>query len=562
MSHFKLRDYQQSVVNAALNHVKYRRGVHGFCVAPGGSGKSVMIAKLAEAIYDNNPKQQIIILARNEKLLTQNMAKLSPDHQMQSGIYCAGLGSKELDKPITIASVQSIAGAEHHFSGAVVLLDECHNATNETDDDTQFWAFIRSIPDAKVIGFTATPYRQKGGKLTWGDEIISVPLKPLFRAGYLVPPTNKAPVSPDLEQIPIKMGEFVKSKLEEVFTEPELLAASVEAILRYLPNRKCCVVFTQTRKHSEILLEALADNGLPRDGMKCVDGETDKKELSAILNNWADRNHPLKVVINCQLLKEGVDVPEIDMVVSLRSTISKTLWAQILYRGSRPAKDKKDFLVLDMGGNFMRLGGLGSPYMEQGTKEARRETGRICPSCETFVSGVAATECPDCGFVFPPPENRHVAHEHDPDNKSATYYDEETAIAWHNVNYVSYAMHQKRTDPSKKSLRVDFDCEYKRYSMYLSPFHDNDWVQGKFTQYFVDGGGPADILRVLGMMKRDEAWKAILIEAEKLTPPTRIKVDDSGKYPDIKRLDYAKEKCGSSDTAGSGELLEDDYIPF
>jgi len=96
-------------VDAAVNHFRYRSGVHGYVTAPGGSGKSHMIAGVAERIYDLGVGK-VVVLARSEKLLSQNKSKFAPSYHSLIGVYCAGLGEKDLTKPITIASAQSIAG--------------------------------------------------------------------------------------------------------------------------------------------------------------------------------------------------------------------------------------------------------------------------------------------------------------------------------------------------------------------------------------------------------------------------------------------------------------------
>ena len=77
---FELRDYQVSAIEAALNWIKYKPDESGFITAAGGAGKSVMIAKIAEAVCDMG--RRVVILARNEKLLRQNKAKISPSYDV------------------------------------------------------------------------------------------------------------------------------------------------------------------------------------------------------------------------------------------------------------------------------------------------------------------------------------------------------------------------------------------------------------------------------------------------------------------------------------------------
>lgn len=571
---YSLRPYQQSAVDAALNWIQYRRGIHGYILAPGGSGKSVMIAKLAERVHDTL-KLPVVILARNEKLLRQNMAKLSQEHQLRTGVYCAGLGGKDLHSPITIASIQSIYMHGDHFKGAVILADEAHNISNNPDDDTQYWQFMRAAEGFQLIGFTATPYRTLGGLIGWGEEIISIPLAPLFNDGFLVPPVNKCPMSPDLSGVAISMGEFVQEQLESVYVDRDVLYNTIEVLLQYRSsNRKCCVIFTQSRKHSALLMQAMLDNAVCQsDEVICVDGNTDKDDLSDVhLKNWADPQHPLKYVINCGLLKEGVDVPEIDCVVVLRSTISKTLWEQMLYRGTRPADGKRDFLVLDMGGNFERHGGLGVPY-PKGTGKSKKEQaaivyGKICPRCQTFAGGVNTLQCPDCGFEFPEQEQRKVDHNSRPNTSDgvSTYYDAAAnAPQWHEVSYVTYAPHKSKAKGTW-SLKVTYDIGYQTVNEWLSPFSESSWARNRFREYFIAGGN--DVGNVAPLLERhtpEEVLGMLVIEAEKLKKPSHIKVDFSKqpKYGEVKGMRYDKQEADrSGNTASPSALLEHDFIPF
>ncbi len=69
------------------------------------------------------------------------------------------------------------------------------------------------------------------------------------------------------------------------------------------------------------------------------------------------------------MLTTGFDLPRLDTIICLRPTLSSSLWVQILGRGTRLSQGKKDCLVLDFAGNFLRLGGCS--MMPQWTMEKR-----------------------------------------------------------------------------------------------------------------------------------------------------------------------------------------------
>ncbi len=332
----QLRDYQKAVIEAAFNFIKYTPEKHGYVKSPGGSGKSIMIAKLAERCFDDG--KIIIILTRSEKLLRQNKSKLGEKYQAQTGIYCGGLNEYEIEKDITIATIQSIVNAEYNYipKNLVVIIDEFHEVP--TNEDSQYRKFLERLGDPQIIGFTATDFRTNEGQIEWAEKIIDIPIKPLIESGYLVAPRNKIAFTPDLSNIEIKMGEYVESQLEELFADPELLKITVAKIQQYSADRNSCIIFCQSIMHAQVLAETMTLNGMES---KVVTGKTDKQILNSILDDFEARK--FKYLLNCNMLTTGYDLPCIDMVVVARATISKGLFEQMVYRIVRkynPLDDK------------------------------------------------------------------------------------------------------------------------------------------------------------------------------------------------------------------------------
>jgi DNA repair protein RadD len=418
---YALRDYQESVVAAVIAFAKYRSG-NGYATAAGGSGKSVMIAAVADLLKEAGFR--VVILARNEKLLTQNRAKLkSPS---ETGIYCAGLGERDASKPITIASIQSICEASPNVIGRFdfALVDECDEIHPDAESDTQYWQFFRTCGMPRILGFTATPFRTQSGLIKWGDEIINIPIAPLIQRGYILPPVNKVGVQLDLSAIPINIGDYAQDKLNTLYTDPNLLHISVEKIIQYSTARNCNLVFTQSLAHADVLAFALESSG---ELCVIVSGDTDKDEL----NDYILPSHEagdFKHLLTCDLLAVGYDMPWIDMVTILKATKSKRKFEQMVYRGTRTYENKqreifkRDFLLLDMGNNLQEHGALGSPYKEKPSKQERASPkGKICPECETWVQPIIM-QCSDCGFEFPENESRKIDHKRDADTYNATFY--------------------------------------------------------------------------------------------------------------------------------------------
>lgn len=545
---YELRPYQDYALSAIKNWLKYKPGVNGYVKAPGGAGKSVLIAKTAEFCFDAG--KRVIILARNEKLLTQNRDKFSAPYQEHIGIYCAGIGEKILTKPITIASIQSINAQQ--TTADILLIDEIQNLHLDDESDTQYWKFIKAIGEPQIIGFTATDWRTGSGKLTFGEKICDIPIQALIDGGWLIPPTNKVIGNINLNDVQIVRGEYSGQRLEDIYLEPELLAKSIEALQKYAADKHSVVIFTQSRNHGKILQQAMDDNGMV--DSVYVDGETDKEDLHKTLDAFELRE--FKYLINVALLIEGWDCPSIDCIAIFTSTTSRGKFEQIIYRGTRPALqwNKTSFTVMDLGGNFQRHGALGSPYREKSKREAIREIGRICPICEEWYAGANISECKGCGYQFPPAESSLVSHNHEADTNSKTIYTGE--IETYDVTGVSYKKHKSKKTGSI-SLRVDYHCpranKYGSISAYYQPHHEKDFIRGKAYKFFKDHGW--DAFGDIGKYPMED----LLFHAVTLKQPKQIVVDYAKPFPEIIKYIYEKKE---TPLLSMEEILPNEEIPF
>lgn len=530
---FNLRSYQSPAIDSLYNFVRFDSG-HGYCKAPGGSGKSVLIAKLAERLFDAG--YRVVILARSEKLITQNFDKMASQYLEHIGVYCAGLGHSIHYRPITIGTIQSLANVTLPTSDKplIALVDECDEIHPDPESNTQYWNFFRANGNPRIVGFTATDFRTASGRIQWGKKVFDIPLKPLVDSGYLVPPVTKIGATPDLSGVSIYMGEYNTEQLSTVYDDPELLRISVEKILEYGKNRNRGLIFTQSVRHADAVAAALE---WAKESVCVVTGDTDKATLNGVIFPMFEAGE-YKYLLNCQLLTVGVDLPFVDFIVLLMATKSKRKFEQILYRGTRPYPQKKDFLALDMGNNFMEHGALGSPYREKAKREKEQPKGKVCPQCETWIEQVAARECLDCGFVFTIAEPPKVKHEYEPYGQDATIYGGDI------IRYAVEEMyfHQRKSKNKDDMIVVEYQCEgapYGKISEYLLPHHAKNLPRAKVLQFFkrhdaelnCPTTGELDFFTI-----DDLLWHC----KNRVKKPSHITVDHSKEFPEIISKDFTQ----------------------
>jgi len=368
---FTLRDYQKQAVEKLIWSQKFPEP--DLCVLPTGAGKSLVIADLVHRL-----NKETLILQPSREILQQNLAKmLTYTSRDEVGVYSASMNEKTI-KPITFATIGSIYKKPHEFLHfKQIIIDECHGV-NAKNLDGMFTTFLRSIGSPKVVGFTATPYRQAqmyerletGELLThtttkiitrtnprfWHRIMYNINNAELVRAGYLVPikyfdrsiiehgqiPINKSKSDFDLTAYERTIFSMKDKLLESVFLAQELSSG--------------VLVFCSSVEQAKELCELTPDS-------QVVTAQTPAKLRSRIVEDF--KSGKTRTVFNVGVFTIGFDHPALDCIVLLRPTRSIALYYQMLGRGVRISPGKKLCRVIDMTGTVKQLGRIETIKMEK-----------------------------------------------------------------------------------------------------------------------------------------------------------------------------------------------------
>lgn len=472
-----LRDYQIAATEAVFDYFVSSCGTP-LVVLPTGSGKSICIADLVKHVLKSSPNEHCLILSHRQEILQQNAAKLQsllPNTPI--GIYSQGLGSKRL-RQVTVAGVQSLVRVPNLPPFKLIIIDECHLCPPKGEGSYQkiISRLLAAEPDARIVGYSATPFRLGSGYLHEGEDRVftdicfEVPVIDLVNAGYLSPLITKhANTQADLSGVAIRGGEFVAGQAEQAMDREELTGSAVAEMLRWGGERKSWLVFCSGIKHAEHVTQELIRAGVNADNLF---GNSDKGHRTRVLNNF--KNQRLRALVSVDTITTGFDAPCTDMIAFLRPTASAGLWVQALGRGMRisPETSKSNCLVLDFCGNAVRLGPIDNPRVSQRgggkSSESREAPSKVCPECSTCVA-TATRSCVDCGYEWPEPEVIHAPVAY----SSPVMSNGEPEI--YEVRSVSYKKHSKNIgidafgeDKFSYSLRVI-------YSMGLG-FEISEWI--------------------------------------------------------------------------------------
>ena len=333
----ELRKYQ-SEARAAI-HTEWDGGrLRTLLVLPTGTGKTVVFAKITEdQVRDGD---RVLILAHRGELLDQAADKLS----RVTGLKCATEKAEETCLGqwyrVTVGSVQSLQQEKRlarfpaDYFGTIII-DEAHHAITDG-----YRRVIDHFPDARLLGVTATPDRGDMRDLgaVFDSLAYEYTLPQAIKDGYLVPiKALTVPLKLDISGVGTQAGDFKPGELDTAL-DPYLYQIAAE-MAKTCADRKT-VVFLPLIKTSQKFAQILRERGF---AAAEVNGTS--ADRSAILADFEAGKY--NVLCNSMLLTEGWDCPSVDCVIVLRPTKIRSLYCQMVGRGTRPAEGKKDLLLLD-----------------------------------------------------------------------------------------------------------------------------------------------------------------------------------------------------------------------
>jgi DNA repair protein RadD len=394
-----LRSYQQDAVVQLEDALA--AGKNPLWIAPTGAGKTLVAAALIERAVERG--QRVLAISHRREIIRQTSFKMPIEH----GIIQAGI-EVDYDYPVQIASIQTlharaIRSAEMSLPAAnLIIVDECHRVASAS-----YRALLDAYPNARRIGFTATPCRGDGRGLgNHFDELILGPqVAELVAQGHLVPAVYFAPCEIDLKGVKTQAGDYQIKQLAERVDRPDLVGGIVENWFRHAQRRKT-IVFCVDVGHGAHVAEEFVRAGVRAEN---IHGGTPTSERDAILARFATGKTEL--VTNAMILVEGFDCPDVGCVILARPTKQMGLYRQAAGRGLRPASGKSDLRIIDHAGACLRHGLLEDPIAwtlspdkraENPTHEARTTSQftRLieCRECKALRTG--GQPCPHCGW-FP-----------------------------------------------------------------------------------------------------------------------------------------------------------------
>lgn len=333
----ELRPYQQEAKEAVFE--QWENGTRRtLLVLPTGCGKTIVFAKITEDCVRHGDR--VLILAHRGELLEQAADKI----HKATGLGCAVEKAEESCQGswfrIVVGSVQTMMREKRlgrfpadYFN--TIIIDEAHHCITDS-----YQRVLQHFPEARVLGVTATPDRGDMRNLGQYFETLAYEytLPKAIKEGYLCPiKALTIPLKIDMSSVSIQAGDFKAGDISTAL-DPylERIAQEME---KHCKDKKT-VVFLPLVKTSQKFRDIL--NG---HGFQAAEVNGDSQDRSEVLEAFEKGNY--NVLCNSMLLTEGWDCPSVDCVVVLRPTKVRSLYCQMVGRGTRLSPGKDHLLLLD-----------------------------------------------------------------------------------------------------------------------------------------------------------------------------------------------------------------------
>ncbi|HTV55672.1 MAG TPA: DEAD/DEAH box helicase family protein [Terriglobia bacterium] len=348
-----LRDYQEDAVEKFVATLRETR--RGQVVLATGLGKTVVLAESVARLFRDEAVSggRALVLAGTRELVDQlqhafwdQLPKWIATHRLMGG------ESPRDWNGVTFATVQSAVSrlAELPEFG-LVLIDEAHHVGSET-----FRRVTDHLSEAMIGGVTATPWRGDGYDIDGllGQPVIKIGIAEGLRRGFLCEADYRL-LADNIDWQLVRSQSRNRYSIDQLNrllllpTRDEEAARAVrDAFDR--EKRRSAVVFCSSIQHANSFAATLRLFGFKAEP---ITGEMTPRERDRSMA--AFRKGSLDVVTTRDLFNEGVDVPDVDMIVFMRVTHSRRIFVQQLGRGLRISPNKTKVVVLDFVSDLRRI---------------------------------------------------------------------------------------------------------------------------------------------------------------------------------------------------------------
>lgn len=348
MKDIKLFDYQEDMKERIEKALRLHRSV--MAQMPTGTGKTYLLTAVIDSFVNGNPMEKVWIVAHRRELVSQIDETVRKFHS-----YFASNTSSLLSS----VKAMSIQWLMRHYDEieeepGMIVIDEAHHALAKTYKE--MW---ERFPNAKFLGLTATPCRLNGKGFTDLFDVLvqswSVP--EFISKGRLATYDFVSIKSDGVTQRLIDSlqkrgadGDYQNKEMDMLLNKKPSIERLYQSLEEYGKDRKG-IVYAINISHAQKITKLYQENGVKA---IAIDSKTPAVERQQDIE--AFKKGDIQVLVNVDIFSEGFDCPDVEFVQLARPTLSLAKYLQMVGRGLRVAKGKKNCVIIDNVGLYRVFG--------------------------------------------------------------------------------------------------------------------------------------------------------------------------------------------------------------
>ena len=348
MKEIKLFDYQEDMKERIEKALRLHRSV--MAQMPTGTGKTYLLTAVIDSFVNNNPMEKVWIVAHRRELVSQIDETVRKFHS-----YSASNTSSLLSS-VKAVSIQWLSKHydEIEEEPGMIVIDEAHHALAKTYKE--MW---ERFPKAKFLGLTATPCRLNGKGFTDLFDVLvqSWDVPEFISKGRLATYDFVSIKSDGMTQRLIDSlqkrgadGDYQNKEMDMLLNKKPSIERLYRSLEEYGKDRKG-IVYAINISHAQKITKLYQEHGVKA---IAIDSKTPATERQQDIE--AFKKGDIQVLVNVDIFSEGFDCPDVEFVQLARPTLSLAKYLQMVGRGLRVAKGKKNCVIIDNVGLYRVFG--------------------------------------------------------------------------------------------------------------------------------------------------------------------------------------------------------------
>ena len=348
MKEIKLFDYQEDMKERIEKALRLHRSV--MAQMPTGTGKTYLLTAVIDSFVSNNPMEKVWIVAHRRELVSQIDETVRKFHSFSASNTSSLLSS---------VKAMSIQWLMRHYDEieeepGMIVIDEAHHALAKTYKE--MW---ERFPKAKFLGLTATPCRLNGKGFTDLFDVLvqSWAVPEFISKGRLATYDFVSIKSDGVTQRLIDSlqkrgadGDYQNKEMDMLLNKKPSIDRLYRSLEEYSKDRKG-IVYAINISHAQKITKLYQEHGVKA---IAIDSKTPAMERQQDIE--AFKKGDIQVLVNVDIFSEGFDCPDVEFVQLARPTLSLAKYLQMVGRGLRVAKGKKNCVIIDNVGLYRVFG--------------------------------------------------------------------------------------------------------------------------------------------------------------------------------------------------------------